>query len=306
MKAVGSNRNLSYLTYVRPCASLRLCVSAWIMALAITASAQETPLPQAGPMQAASRSDGIPRALRDVGIDQRLNEQVPLDVQFKDEYGNTVQLGQYFKNKAVILALVYYDCPMLCHQVLSGLESSLRTMNFDAGRDFDVVALSFDPRETPALAEKTRTAYLSRYNRPGTEHGWHFLTGDEASIRRVADAVGFKYAWDAETNQYAHAGAVMLLTPGGRVSRYFYGIEYSPKDLRLGLVEASENRIGSVVDAVLLYCYHYDPATGKYGVVVMNVMKMAGVLTIIGVAVLLFILRRLDLKRSRVKVEGTA
>jgi len=278
----------------------------FIAAFTVRVSAQDSALPQAGPMQSASRSDGVPRALRDVGIDQRLNEQVPLDVSFKDEYGNTVQFGQYFRERPVILALVYYDCPMLCHQVLNGLEGSLQTLNFNAGKDFDVIALSFDSRETPALAEKTRTKYLTLYNRPGTESGWHFLTGDDASIRRVADAVGFKYAWDEETQQFAHAGGVMLLTPGGKVSRYFYGIEYPPKDMRLGLVEASENRIGSAVDAILLYCYHYNPMTGKYGVVVMNVMKLAGVVTIIGVAALLFILRRRDAARSRLKVEGTA
>lgn len=280
-------------------------LSVCLLVLAVTASAQQTALPQAGPMQAASRSDGIPKGLRDVGIDQKLNEQVPLDVAFKDEYGNPVEFGQYFRDRPVILAFVYYDCPMLCHQVLNGLVSSLRTVNFNAGKDFDVIALSFDPRETPALAEKTKANYISIYDRSGTESGWHFLTGDEASIRKVADAAGFKYAWDAETNQYAHAGGIMLLTPKGKVSRYFYGIEYAPRDVRLGLVEASENKIGSPVDALLLYCYHYDPMTGKYGVVVMNVMRLAGVVTVIAIAILLFILRRRDSSRSRVNVEGT-
>lgn len=311
MKEAVPYCNLSHLFDLRLVALLRLCAIAlcgiaWILALVVTASAQETSLPQAGPMQSASRSNGIPKALRDVGIDQKLNEQVPLDVIFKDEYGNAVQLGQYFQGRPVILAMVYYDCPMLCHQVLSGLEGSLQTINFNAGKDFDVIALSFDPRETSALAEKTKTKYISLYNRPGSESGWHFLTGDETSIRRIADAVGFKYAWDEDTNQFAHAGGVMLLTPGGKVSRYFYGIEYPPKDMRLGLVEASENRIGSPVDTILLYCYHYDPVTGKYGLVVMNVMRLGGILTIIGIAVLLFVLRRRDSARSRMKVEGAS
>lgn len=305
MKSVRSFCNFKYDSNQRRSASMFLYASACLLAFAFTVSAQETALPKSGPLQSASRSDGLPKALRDVGIDQKLNEQVPLDVTFKDEYGNKVEFSQYFRSRPVILAFVYYDCPLMCHQVLNGLVSSLRTVNFNAGKDFDVIALSFDPRETPALAEKTKTKYISIYDRSGTESGWHFLTGDEASIRKVADAAGFKYAWDAETNQYAHAGGIMLLTPGGKVSRYFYGIEYAPKDVRLGLVEASENKIGSPVDAILLYCYHYDPATGKYAMVVMNVMRLGGVVTVIAIAILLLILRKRDSSRSRVNVEGT-
>jgi protein SCO1/2 len=247
---------------------------------------------------------GLPVALREVKIEQRLNEQVPLDLQFKDETGRTVRLSEYINNsKPVILSLVFYQCPMLCNQILTGLLGSLRSQSFDVGKEFEVLTVSFDPRETPELAAQKKQSYLQRYNRPGAEKGWHFLTGDQENIRRLTDAVGFQYNYDEKTNQFAHASGIMVMTPGGKLSRYFYGIEYNPRDLRLGLVEASDNKIGSTVDQLLLYCYHYDPATGRYGPVVMNIMRIGGIATVLGIGGLLLILRR---RNGRVARGGAA
>ncbi|HVF91436.1 MAG TPA: SCO family protein [Blastocatellia bacterium] len=268
------------------------------------ASAQSGP--GHGPLQTVARQDGKPKALQDIGIEQRLNEQLPLDVVFRDETGREVRLGDYFGKKPVILSLVYYNCPMLCNQVLTGLVSCLDILKFDVGREFDVLTVSFDPRETPAIASDKKQGYIGRYKRPGAGEGWHFLTGDQESIDRLTRAVGFKYTWDEETKQFAHSSGIMVLTPEGKLSRYFYGIEYAPVDVRLGLIEASENKIGSPVDAVLLYCYHYDPTTGKYGPVVMNLIRLGGVITIIGILALLLIMRRRSPVPDRASVGGTA
>ncbi len=243
-------------------------------------------------------STGLPAPLKKVGIDQKLNEQVPLDAVFKDEQGREVKLGDFFKGKPVVLSLVYYSCPMLCNQVLSGTLSSIRQVSFNAGEQYELVTVSFDPRETPELAAAKKQTYVKAYNRPSGNAGWHFLTGDEANIKRLTEAVGFRYIWDEQTKQFAHASAIMVLTPEGKLARYFYGIEYKPNDLRLGLVEASRNQIGSAVDALMLYCYHYDPATGKYGAVVMNIVKIAGAITIVLIAGLLLMLIRVSNRRQ--------
>ncbi|HYE66586.1 MAG TPA: SCO family protein [Pyrinomonadaceae bacterium] len=256
--------------------------------------------------QSGTTSNGLPPALRDVRIEQRLNEQVPLELEFLDEAGRTVQLREYFGSKPVVLALVFYECPMLCNQVLNGLVSSLRTLSFDVGKQFEVLTVSFDPRETPAQAAAKKQTYLQQYKRSGAAEGWHFLTGDEASIKRLTEAVGFRYHYDAAKDQFAHASGIMVLTPEGKLSHYFYGIEYAPKDLRLALVESSANKIGSPVDQLLLYCYHYDPATGKYGAVVMNIVRLGGVLTLIGIAALLLLLRGRSWRQERLKAGGTA
>ncbi len=256
-----------------------------------------------GPDKLSPPSDGTPKILRDIGIDQRLNEQVPLDIAFRDESGETVELSRYVKDKPVLLALVYYQCPLLCNQVLGGLGATLRTLSFDVGREFEVVTVSFDPRETPDMARERKTRSLEQYNREGAGDGWHFLTGDQASIDRLCEAVGFKYTFDKETNQFAHSAGIMVVTPQGKLARYFYGIEYPPKDLKFGLMEASENRIGSPVDRLILYCYHYDPMTGKYGVVVMRVMQVAAVATIIAIIILLLAMRRMN--QRRISAEGT-
>ena len=235
---------------------------------------------------------GLPNALKKVGIDQRLNEQVPLDAVFKDEQGREVKLNEFFGRKPVVLSLVYYTCPMLCNQVLNGMLSSFRQVSFNIGDQYEVVTVSFDARETPELAAAKKRTYVQAYNRAGAEANWHFLTGDETNIKRLTEAAGFRYTWDDQTKQFAHASGIMVLTPGGKIARYFYGIEYPPRDLRLGLVEASQNKIGTPVDALMLYCYHYDPATGKYGAVVMNIVRMAGAVTVVLLAGLLLVLKR--------------
>ena len=221
-----------------------------------------------------------PEVLDQVGIDQKLDAQVPLDLAFRDEAGRAVRLGDYFGDKPVVLSLVYYDCPMLCTQVISGLVSTLRGLSFTPGEEFVSVTVSFDPREQPALAAAKKQSYIQRLGRPEAAAGWHFLTGDEAAIKALTGAVGFRYAWDKSLEQFAHASGIMVLTPQGKISRYFYGVDYAPRDLRLGLVEASAGRVGSLADQVLLLCYHYDPTTGKYGVIVMNVLRLAGALTV--------------------------
>ena len=243
--------------------------------------------PESGPV-----STGLPAPLKKVGIDQRLNEQIPLDAVFNDEQGRDVRLGQFFNGKPVVLSLVYYSCPMLCTQVLNGMLSSFRQVSFNIGEQFEVVTVSFDARETPQLASAKKQTYIKGYNRANAEVGWHFLTGDEANIKRLTEAVGFRFVWDEQTKQFAHASGIMVLTPEGKIARYFYGIDYSPKDLRLGLVEASQNKIGTPVDALMLYCYHYDPATGKYGAVVMNIMRLAGVVTLVLIVGMLLVLRK--------------
>jgi len=222
-----------------------------------------------------------PELLKAVSIEQKLNSPVPLDLMFRDEHGRAVALGQYFSGKPVILTLVYYNCPMLCTQVLNGLDRSLEQIPMTIGKDFNVVTVSIDPTEQPVLAEAKQAVYMGMYNRPGAENGWHFLTGQESQIKQLADAVGFHYAYDPDSKQYAHASVVMLLTPDGKISRYFYGVTYPARDMRLGLVDASEGRIGSPVDQVLLFCYHYDPHTGKYGLLISRVIQLAGLATVL-------------------------
>ena len=237
-------------------------------------------------------ADVKPAALRDVGFDQRLGESLPLDVALRDEDGRPVTLGAYFKGRPVVLAVVYYECPMLCTLTLNGLVSALATLSFDAGREFEVVTVSFDPREGPELARAKKAAYLRRYERPGAALGWHFLTGDAEALRAVTSAVGFRYAWDERTRQFAHPAGVVVLTPEGKIARYLYGVEYAPKDLRLALVESAAGRIGNAVDQVLLFCYQYDPETGRYGAMVMRLVRLGGVLTLAALGGLIFALRR--------------
>lgn len=221
-----------------------------------------------------------PNLLKDVSYTQRLNASVPGDLVFRDETGKAVQLSDYYGKRPLVLALVYYECPMLCTQVLSGLVSAMDLMTLQAGRDYDVLAVSFNPKEGPGLASAKKRAYVERYDRPGTESGFHFLTGPEASIAQLTKTVGFRYQWDPAIQQFAHAAGVIVLTPEGRVSKYFYGVEYSARDLRLGLVDASEKKIGSMVDELLLYCYHYDPTTGKYGMLAMTAVRIGGAVTV--------------------------
>jgi protein SCO1/2 len=247
----------------------------------------------------------LPEGVRNVGIDQRLNEQLPLDIQFRNEEGRLVNLGQFFQDKPVVLSLVYHECPMLCNEVLEGMLRAFRVLRFDVGKEFDVLTVSFNPREEAPLAKSAKESYIRRYKREGAAEGWHFLTGDQTSIDRLTKAVGFRYRYDAQKNQYAHAGGIMVLTPQGRLSRYFYGIEFAPKDLRLGLIEASQNKIGSIVDQVLLFCYHYDPVTGKYGLVILTTMRIVGVLFVLGLTLyVILMLRRERALPGGVKVAG--
>jgi len=235
-----------------------------------------------------------PPRLENVGIEQHLDAQVPPGLTFRDDTGATVKLGDYFGRKPLILNLVYYNCTMLCGEALAGLASAMRLVKFDVGNQFDVITVSFDPRETPEMAATKKKDYVGRYGRPHAAAGWHFLTGQPDSINALTKAVGFQYQYDAKTNQYAHATAIMVLTPQGRISRYFYGVDFPPKDLRMGLVEASQGKIGNAVDAVLLYCYHYNPETGKYGAIVANILRLAAAATILLLGGLIFVLWRLD------------
>jgi protein SCO1 len=240
-----------------------------------------------------------PPRLENVGIEQHLDAQVPPDLSFRDETGKSVNLADYFGHKPLILNLVYYNCTMLCGEALAGLASAMRLVKFDVGNEFDVITVSFDPRETPEMAAAKKKDYVGRYGRANAAAGWHFLTGQPESINALTKAVGFQYQYDAKSNQYAHATAIMVLTPQGRISRYFYGVDFPPKDLRMGLVEASQGKIGNAVDAVLLYCYHYDPQTGKYGAMVANILRLAAAATILIMGMFLFILWRLDLSVTK-------
>jgi protein SCO1 len=229
----------------------------------------------------ASADSALPQILKDVGFDQRLNEPVPLDVVFHDEEGREVKLGDYFGAKPVVLVMAYFRCPMLCTQVLNGLVEGLRETRLTMGQDFRVLTVSFDPSDSPKMAAAKKQNYIRAYGDPQAAADWHFLTGTQASIDRLARAVGFRYAYDATSDQYAHAAGIVVLTPAGKISRYFYDVHYSGRDLRLGLVEASQNRIGTAIDQVLLFCFHYDPTAGRYGAAVLNLVRVGGVLTVV-------------------------
>ena len=234
-----------------------------------------------------------PVPLRDVEFDQKLNSQIPLDLRFTDERGAPVQLREYLRGKPVILNFVYYKCRDLCPLLLDGMVRTLRGISFDIGDEFDVLTVSIDPHDNAALAAAQKKDFLGRYGRAGSERGWHFLTGEEATIRKLTEAVGFHYSFDAKTGEFAHATGIVLLTAAGKTSRYFYGIEFSPRDLRLGLVEAAEGKIGTPIDQLLLFCYHYNPVTGKYGPFVTNLVRLGGLITAIGLAAfILWMLRR--------------
>jgi protein SCO1/2 len=254
------------------------------MALAVVAVVAPSP--------AAAQPMAPARVVSEVGIDQKLDQQLPLDLTFRDESGKTVKLGDYFGKKPVLLSLVYYECPGLCTMTLNGMASSFKPMDFTVGKEFDVVTVSFDPTEKPELAAAKKAQYVKQYGRPEAERGWHFLTGDEAEIKQLTRAAGFRYVYDVNTKQYAHGAAIMLTTPQGKLSRYFYGLEYSTRDLRLGLVEASEDRIGTVADAVTLLCYQYDPKSGKYGWAVMRTIQAGAIVTMLSLGTFMFVMFR--------------
>jgi protein SCO1/2 len=275
----------------------RFTPAALVMAAAALSAApvaaQMTGTPTPGYIaQPGAPAQSMPLPLREIGFDQKIGEQLPLDATFRDEDGKTVTLGRFYGQKPVLLAFVYYTCPMLCTQVLNAMTATVSTLSLDAGKDFELVLVSFDPRETPAQAAAKKAEYLHRYKRPGSEDGWHFLTGDEAQIKRVTSAAGFRYAWDEQTQQFAHPTGIVVTTTDGRLARYLFGIEYGPRDLTFALVEASEGKVGSVVDQLLLYCYHYDPMTGRYGVYVMRTLRVAGVATVLLIGTFIVVMVR--------------
>ena len=269
--------------------TLCLCasVSLW-PGLAVAQSNDPAVNPRAG-----IPASQMPSVLKQVSFEQRLNQTLPLDLRFKDEDGRDVRLGDYFGQRPVILAFVYYECPMLCTQVLNGLTTSLTVLDERVGREFDVIAVSFDPRETPVLASGKKKTYVDRYKRPESAAGWHFLTGSEASIKALTDSAGFHYVWDDKTQQFAHPSGIIVATPDGRLSRYFFGIEYASRDVKFALVESSAGKIGTAIDQLLLYCYHYDPATGSYGFVAMGAVRLGGAVTLVAlVAFVVFSISR--------------
>ncbi len=237
----------------------------------------------------------MPAALQNVGFEPPLNGQMPLDLAFRDETGRNVQLREYFGQKPVVLAFVYYGCPMLCDQVEQGVVGVLRMLSFNPGRDYEVVFVSFDSRETPQMAAEKKKKALARFRRPETDSGWHFLTGSQESIDAATKAANFRFSFDAKSSLFAHASGVMVLTSDGRISRYFYGVEYPGRDMRLGLVDASAGRIGTPIDHVLLYCYHYDPSSARYSASILKIIRLGGVLTILCIIGGILIFRRREI-----------
>ena len=259
----------------------------------VPVAAQSIAAPSPGYKQdPGTPSSTMPAPLREIGFDQNIDGTVALDTVFRDESGRTVRLGEYFGKRPVVMVFAYYDCPMLCTLVVNGLASALGVMSLEPHRDFEIVTVSFNPADTPAGAAAKKAAALTRCNRTGAAEGWHFLTGDQESIARLTRAAGFRYTWDAATKQFAHPSGIVVLTPEGRLARYLFGIEYGPRDLRFALVEASSGRVGSKVDALLLFCYHYDPATGRYGLVIMRTIRVAGAATVVALAAFITIMVR--------------
>lgn len=261
--------------------------------IATPAAAQMTGTPTPGFLTSPGMpSQTMPTPLREIGFDQNLDQKLPLDATFRDEEGRTVTLGSFYGKRPVLLAFIYYECPMLCTQVLNAMTATISTMSLEAGKDFELVLVGIDPRETPAQAAAKKAEYLRRYKREGAEAGWHFLTGDEAQIQRTAKAAGFRYAWDEQTQQYAHPTGIIVTTTDGRLARYLFGIEYGPRDLNLSLVEASEGKVGTFADQLLLFCYHYDPMTGRYGIYVMRTLRVAAVATVLLIGTFIVVMVR--------------
>ncbi len=268
---------------------IRNGVGPLLLLFMLTGAASAQQAQEAGPP-----ASELPPILREVGFDQNLNKQIPLDVTFKDENGQSVQVGQYFGAKPVVLNFVYYDCPMICLQTLSSLASTLKVLSQEPGRDFEIVTVSFDPRETPALAFNKKKEFVERSDKPQIAGGWHFLTGTKDSIDRLTQAAGFRYVWDEPSKQFAHPTGIMVLTPSGRIARYLFGIDYGPRDLRLAILDASAGKVGSPIERVLLYCYHYDLTTGRYSLAIMRVVQIAGAATVFSIGMLIFVMTKRD------------
>jgi len=256
---------------------------------------------QAAPSNVGVNSATVPAQLQNVGFDPQLNAQIPLDLPFVDENGSNVELRDYFKQKPVVLAFVYYGCPMLCNQVEQGVVGALRMLSFTPGRDYEVVFVSFDPRESPDMAAQKKNSALVHFRRPETASGWHFLTGTKESIDAATKAANFRYSFDSKTNLFAHASGIMLLTPGGRISRYFYGVEYPGRDMRLGLVDASAGKIGTPIDRVLLFCYQYDPGSATYSAAILKIIRLGGILTVLFIVGGILTFRRRDATQAGMK-----
>ena len=267
--------------------------SALLLLVASTSVAQPRPSAPGAP------ASEVPAQLREVGFDQNLNEMLPLDVELKDENGRTVKIGDYFGERPVVLAFVYYGCPMLCLQSLGSLASTLGVLSELPGQDFEVVSVSIDPRETPPLALDKKAHYVERSGKPSIAAGWHFLTGDEAAIQRLTKAAGFRYVWDEPSQQFAHPAGIVVATPNGKVSRYLFGIDYGPRDLRLAVLDASEERVGSPLAKALLYCYHYDITTGRYSLAIMRLVQVAGLATVFMLGAMIFVLKRREIAKTR-------
>jgi protein SCO1/2 len=249
-------------------------------------------------LEPGAPSQTLPKALREIGFDQNLDQRVPLDIPFKDDAGLSVRLADYFGKRPVVMLFAYYECPMLCTQVINGLAGALKVISLEPGKDFEVVVVSFDPRDTPSAAATKKAAFLERYGRTSGD-GTHFLTGEQSAIQRLTKAAGFRYVWDEETSQFAHPSGIIVLTPDGRLARYLFGIEYGPRDLRFGIVEASDGKIGNPADALLLYCYHYDPMTGKYGFVIMRALRIAAVATLLALGAFIAVMIRRERTRHQ-------
>ena len=283
---------------------MKLFLTALLLATVVTTAGAQPTAPLSAPPPEGPATAQIPM-LRNAGLDQKVDSRVPADLAFVDERGRDVRLGEFFGERPVVLVLAYYECPVLCTQVINGVASSILPLTFDAGREFEVVVVSIDPGETPSMAEAKRTDFIRRYRRAGTEGGVHFLTGREESIAALADAVGFRYAYDPQIDQWAHPAAITVLTPEGRVSRYLFGIEFAPRDLQFALMEAAEERIGTVVDRALLFCYNYDPQTGRYGFAIMTAVRLGGLLTLGGLGAFILITLRRERQGSAVRPTAT-
>ena len=305
MDPVIQNSRLKMRTRRRGFVVAAVCILHFAFCIA-TASAQLQPgVPSQMGHRTGIVASNVPPQFKTVTFAQRLNQQMPLDTVLRDEAGRTVKLGDYFGQKPVVLSFVYYQCPMLCPLTLNGISSALKALPFTPGKDFEIVVVSFDPRDTPETANAKKRAHLAHWKTADTAAGWHFLTADEASIARLTSAAGFSYQWDETTGQFAHVSGLLTLTPDGRLARYFYGVEYSPKELRLALVESGQGRIGSAVEELLLYCFNYDPTTGRYGWAVMTLVRLGGLLTVAAVLVFVVVMRRRE-GRARAPVERHA
>jgi protein SCO1/2 len=283
---------------VRLAAALPMAAASMLLA-ALPATAQMAGSPTLGfKQEPGMTSSTLPAPLREIGFDQNLDIQIPLDAAFRDESGQAVTLGDYFGTRPVVLVFAYYDCPMLCTLVINGLASALDVLSLEPGKDFDIVTVSFDPRDTPGTATAKKAAYIARYKRPGAAASWHFLTGEPSSIGRLTQAAGFRFVWDKETKQFAHPTGIIVLTPDGRLARYLFGIEYGPRDLRYAIVEASNGKVGSAVDSLVLYCYHYDPMTGRYGVAIMRVIRIAAAATVLALGAFIVVMVRSEKRRT--------